>query len=345
MPLKEDFKRAVELIDASKRILVLTHIKPDGDACGSVAALCEGLRTAGKTAEEVFLSPVPLWYRFLFEHGRETEKGNLTVEQLLSGGVFEPDLIVLVDTNSVSQLGELADYVREAPAKVLVIDHHASGDGLGNVELVEPAAPATGLIILELFGLAGWRVTERVASSLFTAVAVDTGWFRFANADAPAYRAAAELIEAGASPVKLYGRLYENFSPARLKLMAAVLTTVELHFDGRFAVQQLLRRDFKRTGASLADTENLIDECRRIASVEGAGLLVEMPDGRIKCSLRSTGALDVRRIAEGFGGGGHAMAAGAFMPGPLRRAKKQILAAVQGHFQRSDAVGNAAGGA
>jgi phosphoesterase RecJ-like protein len=148
------------------------------------------------------------------------------------------------------------------------------------------------------------------------------------------------LIEAGVKPTKIYHDLYQNFSPQRFKLITAMLNTLELHFDGRYATQHLTQADFKLTGAKFGDTENLIDECRRISSVEAAALFVELADGQIKVSLRSTGSplgdtlrcIDVRKIAEKFGGGGHKMAAGVHLPGPIENAKKLILAEMAEQF-------------
>ncbi|UCF44259.1 MAG: hypothetical protein JSV99_04920 [Planctomycetota bacterium] len=115
-----------------------------------------------------------------------------------------------------------------------------------------------------------------------------------------------------------------------------MLNTLELHLDGRFATQYLRQVDFEQTGAAYKDTENLIDECRRISAVEAAALFVELPDGRVRCSLRGSRTIDVREIAAKFGGGGHTTAAGAHLPGPLQKAKELILAEMTQHFKRLD---------
>jgi phosphoesterase RecJ-like protein len=115
-----------------------------------------------------------------------------------------------------------------------------------------------------------------------------------------------------------------------------MLNTLELHLNGRFATQHLSQANFEQTGATFKDTENLIDECRRISTVEAAALFVQLPDGRVKCSLRSRGAIDVRKIAEKFGGGGHTMAAGIHLPGPLENAKQLILGEMKKQFKKLD---------
>jgi phosphoesterase RecJ-like protein len=111
--------------------------------------------------------------------------------------------------------------------------------------------------------------------------------------------------------------------------MAGMLDRLELYLDGRFAVMQITQQDFQQTDAEYSDTENLINECHRIDSVEASALFIELKDGRIRCSLRSRGPLDVSKIATKFGGGGHTMAAGTFLPGPLENAKKLILTEVE----------------
>jgi len=164
---------------------------------------------------------------------------------------------------------------------------------------------------------------------LFVAVATDTGWFQFNNTDSRAYRVCAELIDAGVKLTQIYDELYQNFSYSRFRLMVAMLNNLQLHFDGQYAVQYILLEDFEKTGASYEDTENLINECHRIGTVKVSALFIELKDGLIKCSLRSRGAIDVCQIAAKFGGGGHKMAAGVHLPGPLNNAKRLIFEQVR----------------
>ena len=321
-----DFERAVELIDKSKSVLITTHIKPDGDACGSVAAVCNAVSAAGKKAELVLLSPLPKWYEFLFAKKPLILGSDITVRQLIKGQFGEFDLTILVDVNTYNQLPKFDEYLKQEDKPVLVIDHHVtSNGGLGDVELIDTAAAATGLIVLDLLKCADWPISEKIAQALFVAISTDTGWFRFSNTDSRVHRTCAELIDAGVNPTRIYHDLYQNFSLQRFKLMTVMLNTLELHLDGRYAVQHLTQADFEQAGATHKDTENLIDECQRIDTVEVAALFVELADGRVKCSLRSMGRLDVRRIAARFGGGGHRMAAGVHLAGPLEAAKKLIF--------------------
>jgi phosphoesterase RecJ-like protein len=327
MARKDDFQKAVELIGKSESILIVTHTKPDGDACGCVAAMCEALGAMGKKVKPLMLSPVPQWYAFLFAGKVPVLGEDIQVKELTADRF---DLVVIVDTNSKDQLPEFDEYLKQSDAPVLVIDHHETSDGLGDIEVIDRSAAAAGLIVLDLLKHAGWPVTERIAEALFVAVATDTGWFQFSNADSRTYRACAELIDAGAKPAQIYANLYQNFSQARFRLMVVMLSSLELHLNSQYAVMQITQRDFQRTGAAYSDTENLINECHRIGTVRASALFIELKDGRIRCSLRSRGGPDVSQIAAQFGGGGHTMAAGTFLPGPLENAKKLTLAAMTG---------------
>jgi len=331
---KIDYRAAVKLIEKSGSILVTTHILPDGDACGSLVAICDTLASIGKKTEVVLPSDLPEWYEFLFARKPAILEKDVTVEQLKQGLFFQPDLIVLIDVNSNNQLSKFSEYLKQNDKPVLVIDHHVTNDGLGDVEVIDTGAAATGLIVFDLLRYADWPITDKIAQSLFIAIATDTGWFRFTNTDSRTYRVCADLAEAGANTSALYGKVYQNFSQQRFNLMTKMLNRLELHFDGRFAIQYLLQQDFEQTGASLKDTENLVNECQRIGTVEAAALLVELKDGRVKCSLRSKGTIDVRKAATKFGGGGHDMAAGVHLPGPVEKAKGLILTEMAEQFRR-----------
>jgi phosphoesterase RecJ-like protein len=320
------WREAVELISKSSSVLITTHTKGDGDAAGCCVAMSETLSALDKKAQILFLSPLPDWYAFLFDKPIPVLGKDLSKDQL-SQNKF--DLIIIVDTNSSSQLPGFEEYLKQADISVLVIDHHATSDGLGDVELVDSTAAAASSVVLDLLRFARWPITPKIAQALFVGIATDTGWFHFGNTTSRCLRDCAELIDAGASPVDIYRHIYQTFTPQRFKLMTAMQDTLELHFDGRYASQFLTLQDFKTTGAKYEDTENLIDQCQRIGSVEVAALFVELKDGRIRCSLRSRGAVDVCKIARQFDGGGHTSAAGAYLPGPLDNAKKLILDAVK----------------
>ncbi len=326
MTLNKKFEEAIDLIKKSQRILITTHTKPDGDALGSLSAMYDALRSLGKDVRPLVLSQVPQVYEYLFREKIFILGGNIKLEELKAGKFGDFDLIVIVDTNSYMQLPHFEEYLKQKQidTPVIVFDHHRISEGIGAFEIVEADAAAAGLVILEFFKYTGWNITERMAEALFAAISTDTGWFRFNNTDKSVFSACTELINLGAKPPHIFQKLYETCSFERFKLKTAMLNTIELHLDGRFATMQILKKDFENTGATYADTENLINESRIIKTVDTTALFIELNDGRIRCSLRSKGNLDVGKIAEKFGGGGHKMAAGTFITPPVENAKKLI---------------------
>jgi phosphoesterase RecJ-like protein len=333
MAVNERYQQAIDLIAEANSILITTHTKPDGDACGCVAAVTEALRRQGKKVQPLFLSAIPSWYAFLFDEKVPVLREDVQVDDLLSG-VFGPfDLIVIVDTDSYSQLPHIETWLKQVSTPILVIDHHVTSDELGRVEMVDSSAAAAGLVVYDFFKWTGWPISTKMAEVLFVAIATDTGWFQFNNTDSRVFRHCAELIDLGIKPVAVYDRLYQNLSYPRFKLMLTMLDRLELLLDGRFAVQYLLQEDFKQTGAAYEDTENFINECHRIESVKVSTLLVELKDGRVRCSLRSRCDVDVSEVAAHFGGGGHKSAAGTFLPGPIDHAKQLILTEITQRLQ------------
>ncbi len=320
-----DFQKAIELINKADNVLLTTHTRPDGDACGCLVAISETLIGLGKNVKILLLSELPTWYDFLFK-----QKPEIFSEQTK----IDSDLIIIVDTAAYSQLPNFDKHLKQLNKTILIIDHHITNDNLGDIKLTDSGAAATALIVFDLLQYASWPITKKIAEALFVAVSTDTGWFQFDNTNSRVFKVCAELIDSGADSSRIYRDLYQNFSPQRFRLMATMFNTLELHLDGSLAIQHLSQTDFQKTGAKYSDTENLIDECRRIDNVEVAALLVELPDGQIKVSLRSRGGIDVCKIATKFGGGGHKMASGTYLPGPIENAKKLIFNTVAEQFKQ-----------
>src|SRR5262249_55222767 len=161
------------------------------------------------------------------------------------------------------------------------------------------------------------KLTEHSASALFTALAMDTGWFRFSNATPATYTLAAELVKAGARPQNLYELLFEQDTLGRMKLMGLALDRLQVACDGRVAYTEIRRSDYAATGAVPADTEDLVNFTRCVAGVEVGLFFMEQPRGGTKISFRARARIDVGRLAEQFGGGGHRLASGAILEMPL----------------------------
>jgi phosphoesterase RecJ-like protein len=168
-----------------------------------------------------------------------------------------------------------------------------------------------------------------MAEPLLAAIATDTGWFRFPSVDGNTFRDAGRLVDGGASPPALYGALYEQESFARLLLRGRILSGAERELDGRLIYAVAAAEDFAATGAVAADTDEVVNHLLRVAGVEAALVFQELGPGRTKASFRSKSAVNVREVAEQFGGGGHTMAAGATLSEPLTAARQKILDAMR----------------
>jgi phosphoesterase RecJ-like protein len=317
MPL--DWSPFVEFVRRHERFFLTTHVRPDGDGIGSMLALGEALEQLGKRVRRVIPSRLPPRYEFM-DPGR-------SIEVFGGPGVHDCDALVVLDTGTWNQLADVAGYVRESRAEKLVIDHHRTQDDLGATAIVDVTAAATGQMACEAIAALGVPLTPTMATNLFVALAWDTGWFRHPNASEAIYEKAGRLLGGGANPTIIHEELYDRKSLEALKLQGRVLERVQTRAGGTIAFSYVLFADYAETGAIPLDTEDLINFPRSIAGVEVALMFMEQRDGTIKVSFRSRRA-DVGRLAEQFAGGGHRLAAGATLPGPLEQARERVLAAV-----------------
>jgi bifunctional oligoribonuclease and PAP phosphatase NrnA len=330
-----DYRRAIELIESAGRILVTTHIRPDGDAIGCLAAMKAVLESlpspdgSGRRVQSLFLSPVGDIYRFLVPSDAWFLGEQIKSERIQAGCLDDFDLAIVCDTSARRQLDCVFDALQKRTKPVLVIDHHLSGDGLGQCRLIDTAAAAAGEIVYELCDRAGWPIHPTAAEALFTAITTDTGWFHFENTTPRALRIAAELIEAGLKPDQLYQRLFMQDPPERLQLLALALQTLELHCDGKLALMHITKAMLQRAGAKHWQIENIVNEPMRIGTTLVSILMVEQEDGDTRCSFRSKAVVDVNAVAATFGGGGHARAAGAILNMPLDQARQNLIPALQ----------------
>lgn len=334
---RSDFAKALDLVETSKKILITSHVRPDGDSCGSVKAMTLALNSMDKEVWPLFLSPVSQWYQFLFEAPISVLGDNVQLDDLRNGqnGWDEFDLVIIIDTNSYVQLPVFDEWLKEYKnrgGKVLVLDHHVTSDNLGDAELVNTEAAAAAEVVFDFIAYSGTKITPEMAKAMFVSLASDTGWFRFGNKDGRVYRRAAGLIDLGADPAKLYQKLHQNFLLPKVKLLAKVLEGLELYLDDKVAVKVVRQSDFQETGSNGRDTEGIIEEGQKIGSVRAAAMFVEQPDGRFKCSLRSKGEVNVRKIAQKYGGGGHDFAAGVIFDVPLDEAKNIVISELKDQF-------------
>ncbi|MFQ5423866.1 MAG: bifunctional oligoribonuclease/PAP phosphatase NrnA [Phycisphaerae bacterium] len=322
-PVKLNAAGVIARLDRAARIVLTTHARADGDAIGSTVALRRILQHRGKTVRAFLHEPTGEPYAFLTANESCEIWSTASAADVLEGS----DLLVILDTCAKSQLGDIAEVIEAATVPKLAIDHHRTRDAIVDEVFVDERAAACAGMISALCERSKWSVDPSAAEMLYVGLATDTGWFRFSNADLIAYATASRLIAAGARPNELYERLYLNESASRARLRGAVLSSFELHADGRLAVVRITRSMLASCGATRAMTENLVNEPQCIGSVLAAVLLVEPDDdGPVRVSFRSKRAIDVAAIAAHFGGGGHTRAAGARIAGRLDAVAERVIA-------------------
>jgi phosphoesterase RecJ-like protein len=298
-------------------LLIACHVRPDGDALGSLLGLGLGCEQLGKSV--VLLSPdgVPERYRFL-----------PTWERVVTAAEATFDLAVGVDADGRERLGSAETAVLGTPC-VIDIDHHTGPEPFGDIQWVEPTAAATGELVARLLDTLEVPFTREIACCLMTAILTDTGGFRFTNVTANALRLAARLTELGAPPAPIYQAVYEQKSLPAARITGRALAGMVATAGGALAYAALSGADFAAAQASDEDTEGIVNELRAVAGVRAALLFREEPDGQVRVSLRARDRTDMAAVAARFGGGGHRAAAGCTLPGPLEHAVRQVVAATE----------------
>lgn len=335
--MTDAYRMTIDALKRSKRVLVTTHVRPDGDALGTVAATILALGKVDIKAEALLLSHLPRKYAYVFEENgithHDAERGwpdSLKLDHF--------DALLVMDTGTWSQLPGLRDRINSWNVPKLVVDHHLTQEDWADVKLVVKEAAAAGEIAAELFDSWGIEFDEPIASALFLAIASDTGWFQFSNTRPYTLRLAARLIEHGVNTDRMYQRLYQNERAERVRLQTRAQQSLELLGDGKVAVMRIGRQDFADANANVGDTENLINVPLQIRSIQVSLLFVEsLEPGPIRVSLRSKGQVDVAKFAEQFGGGGHARAAGLKLDGTLQEVHDRVVAAIQKSFSGDQA--------
>jgi phosphoesterase RecJ-like protein len=311
--------KIVDLLLQSEKVLLTTHIFPDGDALGSQLGLGHALEAMGK---EVYLyCEEPASYLLDFLPG---------CDKLIP---FFPDdhdfdCAVSLDCGDMRRLGNQAYGLLEQ-APFIVIDHHAGHQDFGDLRWVDAKRSSTGEMVYDLIRLLGGRITKDCAYCLYTAILTDTGSFRYDSTSPHTMRVAADLMEYGISVPEICAHIYDSYTKNRLQLLQKVLSTLELYEDDKIAVIRVTQELFEETETTGADTELFINFPRSLHSVKVAVFLKETADNLIGVSMRAKGDVDVSRVARSLGGGGHRNAAGFKLPDvSLDDLQQRLLAAL-----------------
>lgn len=320
MSTADTVEKAATALANADRVALACHVGPDGDALGSMLALALAMENAGKEVVASFGSPFAIPPNLAF----------LPIDHLVPPGDFPeaPELMVVLDTGSADRIGELAANATRA-GTLIVIDHHVTNEGFGDIAVVDPGAAATGELVYRILGILGWEVTPVVAQCLLTALITDTGRFQYANTTSQTHEIAAALVAAGAEPNVIGRHVYEEAPFGYLKAAGLAMGRAELDPERRVVSTVVTEEDLETTGIDWGDTENLIDLLRLAVEADTAVLVKGHADGRVKVSLRSRGDTDVGGLAAAMGGGGHRLAAGFTTEGDAETVRKQIVEAVE----------------
>ena len=300
------------MLQTMNRVLLLTHVRPDGDTIGSAAALCQALRDMGKTA-------------YLLPNAGTTETYKPYAEGYWGAEDFEPDYVVSVDIAALSLLPENAK--KYAGRIHLSIDHHPSNEGFAPHLCVLPEMAACGEIVYEIVRLMT-PVTQEIALPLYVAVSTDTGCFVYSNTSAHTHRVAAALLETGIAVAGVNKALFRTKSRTRLAMEAWMAEWAEYYDNDRVVIMQIPRSlclDYKATEA---DVEELSSLAALVAGTDCGVTLRELEGGRVKISLRTGPRVNATAVCALLGGGGHAAAAGATISGSMKEAKQAVLQAI-----------------
>jgi len=298
-------------IGRRQKFICTSHARPDGDAVGSALACCQILRSMGKQANVVLSDGVPGIYRPL-----------PFADSVLHGVEQAPDaeaaIILECDGIARTKLTGLDKHY------LINIDHHDTARPFGHVNWIDPNACATAEMIFRLARQAGVKISPEVATCLYTAVLTDTGSFCFTGTTERTFALAQELVRCGADPVKIAHSVYFSTQLSKMRLLGEALCT--LHKDGSLAWMNVTHRTMELCDSQEEDCEGLVNYALAIEGVEVALFFREQVDGRFRVSLRSKGAVNVAKVAEAFGGGGHSCASGCAIEGPLSVATERMIA-------------------
>lgn len=315
--------QVVELIENKRDFAITTHVRPDGDGIGSSLGLCWLLRSLGKTAEVIVRDPIPVAYEQL--PGAEEIRRVAEIEK-------NYDAVFVIECSDVSRPG-----IKNLENQFVVnIDHHATSEHFGSINWIDATASAVGEMIYNLCKAIGGRVTREIAECIYMALVTDTGSFHFPNTTERTLKVASELVKVGVKPAQISEVVYNSYPWSRIELMRRVLDTVRRSPDGRVAWMRQTLEMGENAGALDGDNNGFVNIPLAAREVEAVVYMRETSPGAYRVSLRSKGCLNVARVAEKFGGGGHKNAAGCRVTGNWDDREREIVSAVTEAIENGD---------
>ena len=323
----------IQNINTSKNVVIISHIGPDGDTLGSTLALCEALKTV-KSIEKIdciINGKLPDIYKFL----PGIKEMKTPYDESLYG---KYDLAISIDCAALDRMGDALPVFKKA-SKTINIDHHVTGQKFGDVNIIDPDASSSGEVMFDLFRALDFEITKDIAVCLYTAILTDTGGFRFSNTTSKTFEAAKYLVDKGISPSLVYKKCYESKPIAMFKLHNYALDNTVFEEGEKIAYTMVSRGTLKKFGADDDHIDGIVEALKQIDSVEIAMVLKETLKGDTKISFRSK-EINVAKIAQFFGGGGHDLAAGCTISKPLGEALDELLPIVKKQVRKHYGVHN-----
>jgi bifunctional oligoribonuclease and PAP phosphatase NrnA len=300
-----------EAILQRQRFVITSHARPDGDAIGSQLAMSYALRQIGKDVQIVDADPVPSQFQVF------PGVDDIQVSPTVEGGF---------DAAIVMECGDLSRTGVEGFDKYFVIniDHHPGNTSYGAINWFEPGAAACGEMVFDVIEALGAALTPEIATHIYIAILTDTGGFHFSHITARTFEICRRCTEAGAHPEAIARAVYDSSTMGRLRLMGAVLHSLEFEARGRIAVAALTLALLQETGATPEDSDGLINIPLSVQDIQAVAFFKEIAPDSFRVSLRSKGGVDVNRVATVFGGGGHKNAAGCTLNGPYPEVRAKL---------------------
>src|SRR5215210_5285156 len=304
--------QVVELIEAKRHFAITSHIRPDGDGLGSSLGLYWVLRALDKEAEVLIHDPVP--HSYLKLPGAESVRVTQTVDRAY-------DAVFVIECSDITRPG-LKDLDKQL---VVNIDHHSTSAMFGTINWIDATASAVGEMIYNLCKATGVRVSKEIAECVYTALITDTGSFHYSNTTERTFKVASELVRTGVKPAKTAEAVFASYPWSRIQLMGAVLSTARRDESGRVACMRQTVEMQQQAQASDEDADGFVNYPLTVGEVEAVAMLKECEPGVYRTSLRSKGDVNVAKVAEKFGGGGHRNAAGCTLRGNWEDAESMIV--------------------
>src|SRR5262249_50414364 len=315
--------QVVELIEAKRRFAITSHIRPDGDSLGSSLGLYWLLRALDKDVEVIMRDPVPHAYQQL------PGAGDVRVTPTVDPSYHA---VFVIECSDITRPG----LINLEKQYVINIDHHSTPALFGTINWIDSTASAVGEMIYNLCKATGVRVTKEIAECVYTALITDTGSFHYSNTTERTFKVASELVRTGVKPAKTAESVFASYPWSRIQLLGEVLSTARRDASGRVALLRQTLEMQARTAAADEDADGFVNYPLTVSEVEAVALLKEFSPGMYRTSLRSKGDVNVARVAEMFGGGGHRNAAGCTLKGTWEEAEEKIVALLRDAVDRAN---------